>query len=48
MINKGSGQCDQKKLQKVYKNCLKIISLKKLKISHLYKKCLRLWEIWTN
>ena len=41
-------QCDQKKSQNVYKSCPKMISLEKWKILHIYKKCLRIWEIWSN
>ena len=39
------GQCDQKKLQNIYKSCPKVISLERW---HLYKNCQRMWEIWAN
>ena len=41
-------QRDQKKLPNVYKSCLKLISLENDRFWHLYKNCLRMWEIWAN
>ena len=32
----------------IYKSCPIIISVEKLKIWHLSKNCLRMWEIWAN
>ena len=41
-------QCDQKKSPNVYKSCPTMISLENDWFWHLYKKCLRMWEIWAN
>ena len=38
----------RKKLPNVCKSCPKMISLEKLKILTLLKKCLRMWAICTN
>ena len=38
----------RKKSPKVYKSWPKMISIKMIRFSHLYKNCLRMWEIWAN
>ena len=37
-----------KKLPNVYKSCPKMALLKNDRFRHLYKNCLRMWEIWAN
>ena len=38
----------RKKLPNVYKSCPKMISLEKDRFWHLYKNCVKMWEIWEN
>ena len=38
----------RKKSPNVYISCPKMISLKNDSYRHLYKNCLRMWEIWAN
>ena len=37
-----------KKMPNVYKNFSKIELTRKIKKLHLYKSCLRMWEVWAN
>ena len=47
-VSAAAYQCDQKKLPNVCKSCPKMISSKNDIFWHLYKNCLRMWEICAN